>query len=55
MQTEFIDWLIKQDASYQIRYVDYEENQFTAPVKLTRDRADKLYDLSIAEIRFKFD
>jgi len=54
MQTEFIEWLINQDASYQIRYIDYNKDQFTIPVKLTRDRADKLYDLSIVEIRFTF-
>lgn len=52
MKDDFLEWLITQGASYQVRYRDYEEGQFTVPVTLTKDRANSLYDLSIVEIRF---
>jgi len=52
MKTEFIQWLIDHNAEYQVRYADYDEGVFTLPSLLTEDRADKLYDLSIVEIRF---
>jgi len=54
MKTEFIEWLIKQNAKVSYRFVDWSEGAYTPPVLLTEDRADKLYDLSIEEIRFTF-
>jgi len=48
----FIAWLIENGAKYQIRYIDYEKNQFTIPVLLTIDRVKNLIDNSIIEIKF---
>ena len=50
----FIAWLIEHDAKYQVRYIDYEKDQFTIPVSLTVDRVKRLMDHSIVEIRFIF-
>ena len=48
---DFIQWLINHDAKYQVRYIDYEEGHFTVPVKLTKERAEQLFDHSIIEIK----
>ncbi|GAH54907.1 unnamed protein product, partial [marine sediment metagenome] len=42
-------------AKYSVRYVDWEENQFTLPVVLTDDRIRRLQDFSITELRLHFD
>lgn len=45
--------LLIEGYRYELRYVDYPENEFTAPVILTKERAAKIMDdNSIAEVRF---
>ncbi|HEY3405398.1 MAG TPA: hypothetical protein VGK59_18565 [Ohtaekwangia sp.] len=39
--------------NYEVNYVDYEKDQYTVPVILTRERAEKILDdRSIKKIRF---
>lgn len=39
--------------NYEVNYVDYEKNEYTVPVILTKERAPKLLnDVSIRKIRF---
>lgn len=45
--------LLLEQVRYEVRYVDYDKDQFTVPVILTHDRAIKLItDNSISEVRF---
>lgn len=38
---------------YEVQYVDYEKNQWTAPVILTEERAQRIMDdFSVAVVRF---
>ena len=52
MKTDYIKWLIEHGAQYQIRYIDYTEDHYTVPVKLTEDRVKNLFDHSIVEVKF---
>jgi len=52
MNENYIQWLIDHQAKYQVRYVDNSEGQFTVPIELTEDRAERLFDHSIIEVRF---
>ena len=52
MNKNYLQWLIDHNAKYQVRYIDYLEGQFTIPVKLTKERAEKLFDHSIVEVKF---
>jgi len=52
MKTDYIQWLIEHGADHQVRYDDYEKDQFTVRVQLTKKRAKKLLDHSIVEVRF---
>lgn len=39
--------------TYEVNYVDYDEDNFTYPTILTTERAEKLInDLSIRKVRF---
>lgn len=41
---------------YQLQYVDYTENEWTAPVLLTEERADKfLQDYSVKKLKLITD
>ncbi len=43
-------------AKYRLQYQDYDENQFTAPTKLTEERIDKvLNDFSVKKIEIIID
>lgn len=45
--------LLVDKVKYEVQYLDYKENQFTAPVVLTASRADGiLSDNSIRLVRF---
>lgn len=45
--------LMIDQVTYEINYVDYDEDSFTYPAILTKDRAENLLtDLSIRKVRF---
>ena len=46
---------IKKQVTYQLQYIDYKPDLWTAPVRLTRERIDKFYpDFSLNAIKLKF-
>ena len=52
---DFLKQCLKLNALYEVKYSDYEENQWTVPVKLTEDRLNKvLDDHSVAGLRITF-
>lgn len=45
--------LMIDQVTYEVNYVDYDEDNFTYPAILTKDRAENLLtDLSIRKVRF---
>ena len=43
-------------AKYRLQYQDYDENQFTAPIKLTEERINKMLDdFSVKKIEIIID
>ena len=47
---------IKVDAVYQVRYDDYDEGEYTVPVKLTPERIEQIIsDFSICEIKISIE
>lgn len=45
--------LLIDNVRYEVQYVDYEDNQWTVPVILTKERAvGLLHDGSISKVRF---
>lgn len=57
MKTDrFLNKCIDMDATYSLQYVDYASNEFTAPVKMTKERLNKiLSDHSVKRIIVKID
>lgn len=52
---EILERAIAIGCMYQIRYVDYSEEQFTVPVILNKERADRILDdNSIVELKLHF-
>jgi len=49
MRTDFIEWLIKQEAKVSISYKE-DPDMFSLALPLTEDLADQLYDPLISEI-----
>lgn len=48
-----LNHLISLGYEYRVRFVDYSEGAYTMWAKLTTERAEKLFDLSINEIQFR--
>lgn len=49
---EMLRTAMQNGATHQVRYSDYDENQWTVPVLLTDERIDRIInDLSVIEIR----
>ena len=49
---EILTNALQNESDYQVQYVDYKENEWTAPYKLTADRYQKVMkDNSVKRIR----
>ncbi len=52
---EILDRAIAIGCMYQMRYIDYSEEQFTVPVILNKERVDRILDdNSIVELKLHF-
>lgn len=47
---------VRRHATYQVQFVDYDLDTWTAPCQLTEDRMEKLiYDASIRKVRLELE
>ena len=52
---EYLKLCLKLNPLYEVKYADYEGNQWTIPVKLTEDRMERiLNDKSVTGLRLTF-
>lgn len=46
--------LTEEGVKYSVQYIDNPKDEWTVPILLTEERAEKLIDASISKIRFSF-